>query len=148
MIDQYKPRYLLRKQLLEEQRQANRQETRDWIFTYSILAAVFCIPIYFLVWKYIDTSYYLYDNSVKEIQRQVDIYNGNSDLVPGTDEVFITYSDRADIHHIVSKLKRFGYQVSTTKTKGYYAAKKYFRVDSERFESEYDLYRYLTEKNK
>lgn len=147
MIDQYKPRYLLEKQLLEEQRSANRQEKKDWIVVYGILSFVFCIPIYFLIWKYIDTSYDLYANSVSEIQRQVDAYNGTSDLAPGDDTVIITYSERADIHHIVKKLQRFGYQVSTTKTKGYYSAKKYFRVDSELFESEYDLYRYLKEKN-
>ena len=147
MIDQYKPRYLLQKQLLEEQRAANRQEKKDWIVVYSLLAFVFCIPIYFLIWKYIDTSYDLYSNSVTEIQRQIDAYNGNSDLAPGSDTVVITYSERADIHHIVKKLQRFGYQVSTTNTKGYYSAKKYFRVDSELFESEYDLYRYLKEKN-
>lgn len=148
MTNQYEPRYLLRKRLLEEQRAANRQDRRDWVVVYGILAFVVCIPIYLLVWKYIDTSYGLYRNSVSEIQRQVDAYNGNSDLVRGSDTVIITYSDRADIHHIITKLKRYGYQVSTTKTKGFYSAKKYFRVDSELFESEYDLYRYLREKNK
>ena len=147
MVDQYKPRYLLRKQMLDEQRAASRQDRRDWIIVYGVLAFVFSIPIYFLIWSYISTSYDLYNNSVIEIQRQVDMYNGTTDLVRGDDRVIITYSDRADIHHIVKKLRLFGYEVSTTKTKGYYSAKKYFRVDSELFESEYDLYRYLKEKN-
>ncbi len=147
-MDQFKPRYLLRKQLLEEQKSAKKQDKKDWILVYSLLGFVFSIPAYFVIWSYFDTGYDLYTDSVAEIQRQVDIYNGSSDLVQGDDTIVITFSDRADIHHIVKKLRRFGYQVSTAKTKGYYSSKKYFRVDSELFENEYDLYAYLTEKNK
>ena len=146
-MNAFQPRYLFRKQLQKNQESAKRQDKKDWILVYSLLGFVFSIPTYFVIWSYVDTSYDLYTDSVAEIQRQVDAYNGTSDLVKGDDTVIITFSDRADIHHIVKKLRRFGYQVSTAKTKGYYSSKKYFRVDSELFENEYDLYRYLTEKN-
>ena len=75
-----------------------------------------------------------------------------SGRLEGNIRVIITYSDQAEIHHIMKKLQRMGYEVSSTQTKGTYitgalGGVKQFRVEDHKFSNEYDLYAYLNSIN-
>lgn len=143
-IDQYKPRYLIRKQLLEEQRRQHITDARENEGLAILATFVFGIPLLIGLLSVINIAGDLLESSHQEIARQVDSYNNSTVLKRGKATVTIIYTHEAEIHHVWKKLNECGYTVNTTKSKGAYRhADIIYNVDGESFRNEFDLYDYL-----
>lgn len=139
-IDPYRPRYLIRKQLLEEQRELDRQEKREqakatWYA--GIIAGVTIVALFSLI---LPPAFKGVSEGLSQIKKGFDV---KSDLTHGRQTVRIIYAQRADIHHIVLKLQESGYTVKTSRASGFYREGKVFSVGKQSFENEHDLYNYL-----
>lgn len=153
-FDQFTPRYLVQKQLKQEFESQRKEEERDARRPLIILASSVVIPIALGLYTVGSTMYSTLTQAGTEIAHQVEEANKDIDLArnEGNIRVIITYSDQAEIHHIMKKLQRMGYEVSSTQTKGTYitgalGGVKQFRVEDHKFSNEYDLYAYLNSIN-